>query len=37
MFRFYAPTRALFEKTWTLPDVEILAGAPATKAAPPRP
>jgi len=22
MFRFYAPTKALFDKTWTLPDVE---------------
>lgn len=22
MFRFYAPTKALFEKTWALPDVE---------------
>jgi hypothetical protein len=22
MFRAYAPTRALFEKTWVLPDVE---------------
>ena len=22
MFRLYAPTKALFEKAWTLPDVE---------------
>jgi hypothetical protein len=22
MFRFYAPTKALFDKEWTLPDVE---------------
>ena len=22
MFRLYAPTKALFEKTWTLPDIE---------------
>jgi hypothetical protein len=22
MFRLYAPTKALFEKVWTLPDVE---------------
>jgi hypothetical protein len=22
MFRAYAPTKALFEKTWRLPDVE---------------
>jgi len=22
MFRLYAPTKALFEKKWTLPDVE---------------
>ena len=22
MFRLYAPTKALFEKMWTLPDVE---------------
>ncbi|MET0742498.1 MAG: DUF1254 domain-containing protein, partial [Microvirga sp.] len=36
MLRLYAPTRALFEKTWTLPDVELLAGAPATPP-PPRP
>ena len=25
MFRLYAPTKALFEKTWTLPDVEAIA------------
>jgi hypothetical protein len=25
MFRLYAPTRALFDKTWTLPDVEKVA------------
>jgi hypothetical protein len=25
MFRLYAPTRALFEKTWVLPDVEPVA------------
>ena len=25
MFRFYAPTQALFEKTWTLPDIEAIA------------
>ncbi|MFC7053326.1 DUF1214 domain-containing protein [Hansschlegelia quercus] len=25
MFRLYAPTKALFEKTWTLPDVEKAA------------
>ena len=24
MFRFYAPTKALFDKAWTLPDVEIV-------------
>ena len=22
MFRLYAPTQALFDKTWTLPDIE---------------
>jgi hypothetical protein len=27
MFRFYAPTRALFDKTWKLPDVERLPDA----------
>jgi hypothetical protein len=27
MFRLYGPTRALFDKTWTLPDAEALAGA----------
>ena len=26
MFRFYAPTKALFDKAWTLPDVEKVAG-----------
>jgi hypothetical protein len=26
MFRAYAPTKALFEKTWVLPDVERVAG-----------
>lgn len=26
MFRFYAPTKALFDKAWTLPDVERVAG-----------
>jgi hypothetical protein len=25
MFRAYAPTKALFEKTWVLPDVERVA------------
>ncbi len=25
MFRLYAPTKALFEKTWTLPDIEAIA------------
>ena len=25
MFRAYAPTKALFEKTWVLPDVEKVA------------
>ncbi|WP_340670545.1 DUF1214 domain-containing protein [Phyllobacterium sp.] len=25
MFRLYAPTKALFEKTWTLPDLEPVA------------
>ena len=24
MFRLYGPTEALFEKTWTLPDIEKL-------------
>jgi hypothetical protein len=23
MFRFYGPEKALFEKTWQLPDIEI--------------
>ena len=26
MFRFYAPTKALFDKAWTLPEVEKVAG-----------
>jgi hypothetical protein len=26
MFRFYAPTKALFDKVWTVPDVEKVAG-----------
>ena len=26
IFRLYAPTKALFDKTWTLPDVEKAAG-----------
>lgn len=26
IFRLYGPTRALFEKTWTLPDIEMVAG-----------
>ena len=26
MFRLYAPTKALFDKAWTLPDVEKVAG-----------
>lgn len=25
MFRLYAPIKALFEKTWKLPDVELVA------------
>jgi hypothetical protein len=25
MFRLYAPTKALFDKAWTLPDVEKVA------------
>jgi hypothetical protein len=25
MFRAYAPTKALFEKSWVLPDVERIA------------
>jgi len=24
MFRFYAPTKALFEKAWKLPDIEVV-------------
>ncbi|TXR46880.1 DUF1254 domain-containing protein [Phyllobacterium endophyticum] len=28
MFRLYAPTKALFEKTWVLPDVEKVAHQP---------
>ena len=27
MFRFYAPTKALFDKAWTLPDVETVAAS----------
>jgi len=27
MFRLYGPTKALFEKTWVLPDVEPVAPA----------
>jgi len=26
MFRLYAPTKALFDKAWKLPDVEKVAG-----------
>jgi hypothetical protein len=25
MFRFYGPTKALFDKAWTLPDVETVS------------
>jgi len=25
MFRLYAPTKALFEKKWRLPDVELVS------------
>jgi hypothetical protein len=28
MFRLYAPTKALFDKTWRLPDVEMVAAHP---------
>ena len=31
MFRLYAPTKALFDKTWKLPDVEKVAVQPADK------
>ncbi|KAB1072516.1 DUF1254 domain-containing protein [Methylobacterium planeticum] len=34
MFRLYAPTKALFEKAWTLPDVERVATAKPAKAQP---
>jgi hypothetical protein len=33
LFRFYGPEKALFEKTWTLPDIEQTATAQASKAA----
>jgi len=25
LFRLYAPTKVLFDKTWTLPDIEKIA------------
>lgn len=33
LFRFYGPEKALFDKTWTLPDIELAAAGQAEKAA----
>jgi len=33
LFRFYGPEKALFEKTWKLPDFELTSAGQAEKAA----